>query len=92
MLAEYRLNGSLRFVRTRIMARSSLNWGGGFIWEEKKMGFSVIISSIYWVYGSRCPRTPSVKAVGAHGIGDPESKRGGSHLSSGMVARNLSLG
>lgn len=48
------------------------------------MGLSVIISSIYWVCGSLCPRIPSVKAVGAHGIGHPENKRGGSHLSSGM--------
>lgn len=93
MLSEYRLNGSLRFVTTRIMAHSFLNWRGGeVIWEEEKMGLSVIISTIYWVCGSLCPHTLSVKAVGAHGIGDQENKWGGSHISSGMVARSLSLG
>lgn len=78
MLSEYRYLYFL-FVRTRIMAHSSLNWGGDLSGRKKRWG-SVLSSPQYFGY------------MGAHGIGDPESKRGGSQLSSSMVARNLSLG
>lgn len=90
MLSACRLNGPLRYISIRKVAENSLNCGdlsGKKIrWDSCHYLLDILSMQ------TLSPPPPSVKAVGACGVGDQGNKWRRSHLEGGMVARNLSLG
>lgn len=86
MLSEYWLKGSLEYVRTR-------KWFlilGELFGRKKRLDSGHCLLEI-WLMCLLSP-SPSVKAVGARGIGDRENRLGRDHGRISMVTRNLSLG